>query len=281
MTRGDRAQPAQAPMRALVVDDHPRIRDPLAVFLRRHGWQVRTAADLAAMRLLLRHETFDVVVLDAMLPDGDGIAFCGQVRERYHTPVVLLTARDGVEDRIRGLEGGADDYIVKPFDPRELLARLRTVLRRNAYGPVTALREVGKKIPPQRREVSPAAAQTVKLLHNRIECLAAEVVQYRIDECHFHVRRGQLELSSGAVIALSDVQARLLSVLVSHANQILNRDELLELTGRQEAEEQWAYDRTIDRQISRLRVKLASAGVTALRTVRGQGYMLVLHEQDR
>lgn len=260
MTRRAPAQPAQAPMRALVVDDHPRIRDPLAVFLRRHGWQVRTAADLAAMRLLLRHETFDVVILDAMLPDGDGMALCASVRQNHHTPVVLLTARDTVEDRIRGLEEGADDYVVKPFDPRELLARLRAVLRRQAFAPPSQSRQWAPPCCEAREDASPANAP----------------LQYRIDTCLFSVHKAQLQRQDGACIALSDAQSRLLRVLVSHANQVLSRDQLLDLTRRHAGEEDWAYDRTIDRQISRLRAKLSEAGVDALRTVRGQGYWLVL-----
>ncbi|RMX06020.1 DNA-binding response regulator [Corticibacter populi] len=252
------------PLRVLVVDDHPRIRDPLAVFLRRHALHVRTAGDAAAMTLWLRHERFDVVVLDVMLPDGDGSQLCAQVRRQHGVPVILLTARDAIDDRVRGLEGGADDYVVKPFDPRELLARLRAVARRGMAAMPTMPAGAAA------RSAALAAVFPAGLERQR---------NYRFNGCRFDALQGLLHPAQGRpAVPLSEAQARLLEVLLHHANRVLSRDELLELTRTQGRQGDLAYDRTMDRQISRLRGKLQAAGTAVLRTVRGQGYLLAVHE---
>ncbi|RYF69174.1 MAG: response regulator transcription factor, partial [Comamonadaceae bacterium] len=145
------AGPATA-LRVLVVDDHPRIREPLAQFLRREGVQAQTAADVRSMLGALALAPFDAVVLDVMLPDGNGSLICAQVRQEFGVPVILLTAQADVDDRVRGLERGADDYVIKPFDPRELLARIRNVVRRHPgpAGPARTTAVGHSPQPPQR-----------------------------------------------------------------------------------------------------------------------------------
>jgi len=239
------------PLRVLVVDDHPRIREPLAAFLRREGLQVDTAGDARTLLSLLELRRFDAVVLDVMLPDGDGSQLCAHVQATHGIPVLLLTARADVDDRVRGLEHGADDYVVKPFDPRELLARIRAVLRRHGAASVT-------RAQPSHHPL-PAAC-----------CFA-------FGGWHFNPAQGLLRPPHGPARTLSDAEARLLSVLLAHANSLLTRDQLLDLTRTQGRQGDAAFDRTIDRQISRLRARLQNgeAHGPLLRTVRGGGYSLI------
>ncbi|GAA6118874.1 response regulator transcription factor [Acidovorax sp. FG27] len=237
----------------LVVDDHPRIREPLAAFLRREGLEVHTAGDARASLALLQWHRFDAVVLDVMLPDADGSLLCPRLQAEYGVPVLLLTARSAIDDRVRGLEQGADDYVTKPFDPRELLARIRAVVRRRQQ-PARAVRPAtgaaGRQAPP---------------------CFA--FAGWRFDAA-----RGCLRPPAGPPRQLAHAEARLLEVLLHHANTVLSRDQLLDLTRTQGRQGDAAFDRTIDRQISRLRVRLRDAqaeGGPLLRTVRGGGYALM------
>ncbi|KPB91431.1 DNA-binding response regulator [Pseudomonas syringae pv. maculicola] len=234
--------------RVLVVDDHRKIRDPLAVYLRRHLFDVRTAEDAAGMWQLLRQQPFDVVVLDVMLPDGDGFELCSRLHRRENIPVILLTARDTSADRVRGLDIGADDYLTKPFEPRELVARINSVLRRR--GPV-----------PTVMEATPAEAALAPTQH------------YAFAGLSFMSSTGTLRRGDGSAVRLSTVEARLLGVLLSHPNTILSRQRLIDLTARPGCE---IYDRAIDRQISRLRRKLDDNPLEPqlLRTIWGDGYML-------
>ncbi|KTB62030.1 chemotaxis protein CheY [Pseudomonas viridiflava ICMP 13104] len=240
-------QPRPAP-RVLVVDDHRKIRDPLAVYLRRHLFDVRTAEDAAGMWQLLKQLPFDVVVLDVMLPDGDGFELCSRLHRRENLPVILLTARDTSADRVRGLDIGADDYITKPFEPRELVARINSVLRRR--GPT--------------RTVMQAAS---------LDAPSAPTQHYAFAGLSFMTGTGTLLRSNGSAVRLSTVESRLLGVLLAHPNIILSRQRLIDLTARPGCE---VYDRAIDRQISRLRRKLDDNPLEPelLRTVWGDGYML-------
>lgn len=242
-----------ARLRVLVVDDHPRIREPLAAFLRREGAEVATAGDARTLFSLLQLRRYDAVVLDVMLPDGDGSLLCARVQAEHGVPVLLLTARADVDDRVRGLERGADDYVVKPFDPRELLARIRAVLRRRGGAAAAA-------VPVQ--AVAGATAQA--------RCFA-------FAGWHFDAARCRLQSPAGTARLLGDAEARLLDVLLHHANTVLSREQLLDLTRTQGRQGDAAFDRTIDRQISRLRARLqrGPAEDTLLRTVRGGGYSLV------
>lgn len=235
-------------LRVLVVDDHRKIREPLAVYLRKHAFDVRTAESAEGMWQLLDGQQFDVVVLDVMLPDGDGFELCSRLHRRNGVPVILLTARDTTSDRIRGLDLGADDYLTKPFEPRELVARINSVLRRR--GPVSA-------------EPAPIESAPQPLVRH-----------YQFAGLAFSSGSGGLSDSNGQATRLSTAEGRLLQVFLDHPNQVLDRALLIDLTARPDSD---VFDRTIDRQVSRLRRKLTdSAGCDdLLRTVWGGGYMLV------
>lgn len=234
--------PAPVAPRVLVVDDHRKIREPLATYLRRHTFDVRTAEDAAGMWQLLKTQAFDVVVLDVLLPDGDGFELCHQLHRRSNTPVILLTARDTAADRVRGLDLGADDYITKPFEPRELVARINSVLRR------------------QGRNTGGAA-------------LSNGARAYQFAGWHFSVSSATLRRDAGPAIQLSTVESRLLQVFLNHPNTLLPRERLIDLTAAADSD---VSDRAIDRQVSRLRRKLAQGDETLdlLRTIWGGGYLL-------
>ena len=232
--------PAPAAPRVLVVDDHRKIREPLAIYLRRHSFEVRTAEDAAGMWQLLKTQAFDVIVLDVLLPDGDGFELCNQLHRRSNTPVILLTARDAAADRIRGLDLGADDYITKPFEPRELVARLNSVLRR------------------QGRTHAP---------------LAPTSRTYGFAGWNFSTISAVLTREGCPPVQLSTAESRLLQVFLNHPNTLLPRERLIDLTAAADSD---VSDRAIDRQVSRLRRKLAhdTEAVDLLRTIWGGGYLL-------
>ena len=234
--------------RVLVIDDHRKIREPLAVYLRKHGFDVRTAESAEGMWRLLDSQHFDVLVLDVMLPDGDGFELCSRLYRDHRLPVILLTARDTAADRIRGLDLGADDYLTKPFEPRELVARINSVLRRRGPLPM-ALQAV--EVPP-----------------------VPQLRHYRFADLQFASGTGTLAAGAGASIRLGTAESRLLQVFLEQPNQVLDRARLIERTARVDHD---VFDRTIDRQVSRLRRKLTDiAGRDdLLRTVWGGGYMLV------
>ena len=235
---GGEDRPVDTSAQVLVVDDHADIRDPLVTYLVRCGLRAVGAADGMAMRTQLALQHFDLIVLDIMMPGEDGLSLCRHVAATSGTPVILLTAKSGLAERVRGLEVGADDYLVKPFDPPELVARIRAVLRRQA------------------RAGTPAA---------RSSSLA-------FDRWVFHPARRELKDTAGHAVALSEAECQLLSVFVSNANQVLSRDTLLELTQRAD---QSVFDRSIDTQISRLRRKLErdARRPELIKTVWGNGYL--------
>jgi len=229
----------------LVVDDHADISEPLAAYLRRQDMQVSLAANAAEARALLQAQAFDLVVLDVMMPGEDGLSLCQSISQQHGTPVILLTALAASCDRIRGLETGADDYVVKPFDPHELLARIRSVLRR-----------VARQLPVPAKAASTGTVQ-----------------RYVFDTWTLDVQRRELRDRDGTLVTLSSVEYRLLRALVEHPNTVLSRDRLLDLTAGSDA---LAFDRSIDSQVSRLRKKLEpdprKPGL--LKTVWGNGYLL-------
>ena len=182
----------------LVVDDHRDIRDPLAAYLRRHALRVSVAADAAAARVILARHAIHLIVLDVMMPGEDGFSLCRHVREVYDTPVILLTAMAEQTDRIIGLEIGADDYVVKPFDPRELLARIKNLLHR-----ANAL--------PKGRD----HAVTRRLAFDR----------WILD-----TDRRELIDEHGEAVPLSTAEFRLLAALAQRPRVVLTRDQILDLT---------------------------------------------------
>jgi two-component system OmpR family response regulator len=233
----------------LIVDDDAEIRRLLGDYLRRNGLRTTAVADGKAMWSALETERIDLVVLDLMLPGEDGLTLCRKLRADSDLPVIMLTARGDETDRIVGLEMGADDYVPKPFSPRELLARIKVVLRR--------ARSLPRNLRPE-------------------EARALHFAGWTLDTTTRNLLSPQ-----GVVVALSGAEYRLLKVLLTHPNRVLNRDQLLDLTRGREAE---PFDRSIDVQVSRLRQRLGDdpREPALIKTVRGEGYVLaaqVVREQ--
>ncbi len=226
--------------RLLVVDDDSDIRSLLAEQLGRAGYAVSTAGDGAQMRQVLAREHIDLIVLDLNLPREDGLALCREIRVRGSTPVIMLTARSEPIDRVLGLEMGADDYLAKPFEPRELLARIRNVLRRT------------------------------EALPSNLEPLAMRRAGF--SGWVFDLEHRHLVDPAGRVVMLSGAEFRLLRVFVAHANKVLSREQLVALSSGRNYESQ---DRATDLQVSRLRQKLGDAGGSdgLIKTVRNEGYV--------
>lgn len=205
----------------VVVDDHRDIRDLVGKYLARHGYRISTAESGTALRRLLEKSAPDLVVLDIMMPGEDGLAICRQLRGSSELPIIFLTAMTDETDRIVGLELGADDYLTKPFNPRELLARIKAILRRV------------NSLPPQRAKPK---AHTVGF-----------------DRWVLHTGRRELVGDDDVAVPLSTAEYRLLAAFIDHAGLVLSRDQLLDLTVGRVAE---AFDRSIDNQVSRLRKKI-------------------------
>lgn len=227
---------SEKPVRLLVVDDQPELRSLLKRYLAQEGFQVDAVGDGAAMERYLRDHPVDLVILDLMLPGDDGLTLARRLRSRGDQPIIIISARGEEVDRIVGLEVGADDYLAKPFNPRELLARIRAVLRR-AGG----------------KEEAPGAAQF-------------SFGPYVLDPASHRLIR------NGEEITLTSGEFDLLFTLVKHPNRVLTRDFLLESTKGYERD---PYDRSIDVRINRLRRKIESdpASPVYLRTVWGAGYL--------
>lgn len=225
----------------LVVDDDREIRSLVAQFLKRHGFRVDTAADGAAMFRMLDGGRFDLVVLDLMLPGEDGLSLCRRLRNDSNLPIIMLTAMGEEADRVIGLEMGADDYLPKPFGPRELLARIRSVLRRAARAP-------GDPVGGERNRLGFAG--------------------FSLD-----LARRELYGPGGALLPLTDGEFDLLAAFAEHPKRILSRDQLLDLTKGRAA---IPFDRSIDVQLSRLRRKIEQdpKNPELIKTVRGGGYIL-------
>lgn len=223
--------------RLLLVDDEPALREPLADYLSRQGFAVTQAANAAEARQHLRDSRPDLVLLDIMMPGEDGLSLCRHLGEALAIPVILLTARGEATDRIVGLEIGADDYVIKPFDPRELVARIRSVLRRAAKG-----------APP------PADDELF------------EFEGWRLDPL-----KRRLTAPDGALVSISSAEFRLLLAFLNHPRQVLDRDRLLDLVQGREAH---LFDRAVDNQVSRLRRKIEadSRHPALIQTVWGGGY---------
>ena len=204
-----------------LVDDHRDIRDLVSKYLSQHGYRVSVAENGAAFRRLLERSAPDLVVLDIMVPGEDGLSVCRHLRSTTNLPIIFLTAMAEETERIIGLEIGADDYLTKPFNPRELLARIKAVVRRV------------NSLPPQRDKLKAKAI--------------------RFDRWLLNVGRRELMTAEGVGVPLSTAEFRLLKAFVDHAGLVLTRDQLLDLTAGRAAE---AFDRSIDNQVSRLRKKI-------------------------
>jgi two-component system phosphate regulon response regulator OmpR len=233
--------------RVLIVDDDAEIRETTGEYLSGHGFEVAVAADGEQMRKALAQAGSaglpDVVLLDLNLPGEDGLSLTRWLRANHNVAIIMVTGAGEVVDRVVGLEVGADDYLAKPFDPRELRARLKSVLRRT------------------RDREQPAAP-------------AAAVKRIKVGRCTLDLATHQLADEHGAEIPITGMEFDLLRVFAEHANRVLTRDQLLTLTRNREWE---PYDRSIDIRIARLRRKIEAdpAHPAAIRTVRGAGYMFV------
>ncbi|MEH3039850.1 MAG: response regulator [Sphingomonas paucimobilis] len=225
----------------LLVDDERSIREPLAQYLTRQGFRVTQAGDAEGARARLNAYAIDLAILDIMMPGEDGLSLCRHIRETSETPVILLTARAEETDRIVGLEMGADDYVVKPFSPRELAARVKVVLRRTAGGAV--------------RQHAPEAGS------------------FAFSGWVLKTGERALVDREGVSVPLSTGEYNLLHALVTRPRQVLTRDQLLDLTQGREAA---AFDRAIDNQVSRLRKKIETdvRNPEIIKTVWGGGYTL-------
>jgi len=226
----------------LVVDDDAEIRDLLSQYLQKNGYRVTAVAGGKGMWTELeRGGRVDIVVLDLMLPGDDGLTLCRNLRARSEVPVIMLTARGEETDRVVGLEMGADDYLAKPFSPRELLARIKSILRR--------ARTLPENLKPDDARALRFAGWTLDLATRNLRSPA------------------------GVVVALSGTEYKLLRIFLAHPNRVLNRDQLIDLMLSRDAS---PFDRSIDVQVSRLRHRLGDNPKEPLiiKTVRGQGYVL-------
>jgi two-component system, OmpR family, response regulator len=227
--------------RVLIVDDDGQIRQLLAGFLKENGLDVALARDGNEMRAALSGQTIDLVVLDLMLPGTGGLDLCRELRRTSSVPVIMLTAKGNDTDRIVGLEVGADDYLAKPFNPRELLARINAVLRRSRgdAGAVPSVRGA-----------------------------------YAFDSWRVDLARRELINPEGALVALSGAEFDLLIAFMESPNRVLSRDWLLETARNRMAD---VFDSSVDVLVSRLRRKIeqGSDGVEVIKTVRGAGYLFM------
>ena len=225
--------------RILIVDDDPQIAQLLCELLTQYQFEAHYVAHATQMRQALQHHVYDVLILDVMLPDEDGFSLCRAVRQQSNVPIIMLTARDETIDRVLGLEFGADDYVIKPFEPRELIARINSLLRRSR-------------------------------LSGELTKTPAELTQVGKWQLHHHTR--QLRADASPVVQLSQAEYRLLVVFLDHPQCVLSREMLIYKARKNQTD---VFDRSIDLLISRLRQKLADdiKSPQLIHTIRGEGYL--------
>ena len=232
----------------LVVDDDPRIRDMLGRYLESEGFAVTLAEDGAALRAQIGRDSIDLIMLDVMMPGEDGLSLTREIRAHSDVPIIMITGKGDVLDRVVGLEVGADDYIAKPFHLREVLARIRTVLRRSTA--ICGPEDVDHEETP----------------------LEGECAAVTFDGWRFDRQKMELRNPGGEPVALTTGEYNLLSALVRAPNRPLNRDQIMDLTHGRD----WTpFDRSIDTQVVRLRRKIEAdpANPKIIKTVRGVGYI--------
>jgi len=222
----------------LIVDDDERIRGLLRKFLQRNGFLVSVARDAVHARSVLSGLEFDLIVMDVMMPGEDGISLTTSLRETLGTPILLLTAKGETEDRIKGLEAGADDYLAKPFEPKELLLRINAILRRMPE--------------PEPENIAPKVLQ--------------------LGPVRYDIERAEL-LAGEELVRLTATEVQLMRIFAQHLREPVSRAKLVEDLGRDKGQ---AQERAVDVQITRLRRKIEADPKQPryLQTVRGEGYML-------
>jgi two-component system OmpR family response regulator len=232
-----------APDHILIVDDDAEIRSLLSQYLVKNGLRATAAADGRGMWQALDGGRVDLIVLDLMLPGDDGLTLCRNLRAKSDIPVIMLTARGEETDRIVGLEMGADDYLAKPFSARELLARIKAILRR------------ARSLP---ENLQPDSARRIRFADWVLDTAQRQIIS-----------------AANVATPLSGAEYRLLRIFLSHPNRVLNRDQLVDLTQGKEAD---PLDRSIDVQVSRLRNRLGDdpREPRLIKTVRGEGYVLAV-----
>jgi two-component system, OmpR family, response regulator len=230
--------------RVLIVEDDPAIREMVADYLGAQGYEVHQAEGGADMREAIERELPDIVLLDIRLPGEDGLTLARYLRERYDVGIIMVTGAAGVVDRVVGLEVGADDYVTKPFDPRELLARVKSVMRR-----------LSSRAPEK-------------------EAARAGPERIAVGRCFLDVAAHRLLDVEGQEVPITSMEFDLLKVFTENPNKVLTRDQILNFTRNRDWE---PFDRSIDIRIARLRRKVeADPGEPkAIRTIRGAGYMFV------
>ena len=230
------------PVKVLLVDDEQSLREPLAEYLTGQGFDVVQAADASKARSVLLDSVPHIVLLDIMMPGEDGLSLCRHLIESKNLPVILLTAKGEPTDRIIGLEVGADDYVVKPFEPRELVARIRSVLRRAGKSANNSTGEEGEA-------------------HYEFEGWQLDPLKRRLSD------------PEGTVVPISSAEFRLLVAFLEHPKQVMDRDRLLDMVQGREAH---LFDRAVDNQVSRLRRKIEAdtRDPKLIQTVWGGGYRL-------
>ena len=232
--------PPQMAPHVLAVDDDPMIRELIGDYLGQNGFRVTAVADGPAMQAVLAGQVVDIIVLDLKLQAEDGMTIARRMRDESTIPIIMLTGRKEEADRVMGLELGADDYLTKPFSPRELLARIRTVLRR------------------RRAEVRQGKPEGIRA--------------YRFDGCELNLNTRRFTNRDGRVVALSNGEFSILVVLLGAPDRILTRDQLLDLSRLHNDE---VFNRSVDAQIMRLRRKIEvdPTNPRYIRTERGAGYL--------
>jgi DNA-binding response OmpR family regulator len=242
--------------RLLVVDDDPSVRSMLREYLEGHGYAVAEASTGAQMREQIAQDLPDAVLLDVRLPGEDGLVLARYLREHYEVAIIMVTASGDVVDRVVGLELGADDYIAKPFDLRELLARLKSVLRRL------------QARPPRDANAPAAAQQVLPVVTSR---------RQRFGRCEIDLESRRMFEVGGGEVTITAMEYDLLTAFLDNPNRVLSRDQLLMRTRNREWE---PFDRSIDIRIGRLRRKVEpdpAGEPRIIRTVRNAGYMFIPH----
>ena len=229
----------------LAVDDEPEVLEIIQDYLGAKGFRVLAAGSAEEARAILGRETVDLAMLDITLPGEDGLSLARHIREHHAAAIVMLTALDSVVDRIIGLEIGADDYVTKPFDPREILARVKNILRRTA--------------PPQASGTAPPPAEGQRV---------------RMGSCLLDPDSRTLRNGEGAEIPLTSGEFDLLQAFATHPNRVLSREQILNLTQQREWD---PFDRSVDIRVTRLRKKIEPNPDKPryIKTVRGTGYRFV------